>query len=313
MFDCVIVGGGIAGLQAAIQLGRYQHRVLVIDKGKGRSTLCRSYHNLLGYPDGVSGEELRRTGRLQAERLGVRFQECEVIAAAKTDQTIEIACADGGIHRAETMLIATGVLDRYPDLPGLESCMGLSVYVCPDCDGYEVSGKKTIVMGSGDVGSGIAVGLHYYTDQLVYINHERKVVGSEKLDKLLKLGITYEEAEIAEVLTKGDPAQGQFAGVRLTDGRIIEGERAFIGFGGNQVLSDPFVSLGIERMENRHIITDPRSKMTSVQGVWAAGDVGVHAEQVSIAMGEGAQAAIWIHKEIMKRKAQERQPATAGV
>lgn len=190
--------------------------------------------------------------------------------------------------------------------------MGLSVYICPDCDGYEVSGKKTIVLGSGDVGSGIAVGLHYYTDQLVYINHERKVVGSEKLDKLLKLGIVYEEAEIAEVLTKGDPAQGQFAGVRLADGRVIEAERGFLAFGGNQVLSDPFVSLGIERMENRHIITDPRSKMTSVTGVWAAGDIGVHAEQVSIAMGEGTQAAIWIHKEIMKRKAKKQEPMTAN-
>ena len=72
-YDSMIVGGGIAGLQAAIQLGRYEHRVLVIDAGYGRSTLCKSYHNLLGWPDGVSGEELRRLGRLQAEKLGVTF------------------------------------------------------------------------------------------------------------------------------------------------------------------------------------------------------------------------------------------------
>ncbi|MDQ1910134.1 NAD(P)/FAD-dependent oxidoreductase [Paenibacillus sp. GD4] len=310
MFDCVVVGGGIAGLQASIQLGRYQHKVLVIDKGRGRSTLCRSYHNLLGYPDGVSGEELRRVGRLQAESLGVRFQECEVIAAAKDGDTVEIACADGGIHRAQTLLIATGVLDRYPSIPGLEPCLGLTIYVCPDCDGYEVRDKMTVVLGSGDVGSSIAVGLRDFTDRLIYINHERKIVGSEKLDKLKELGIGYEEAEIAEVLLKGDAEQGQLAGVRLADGRIIEAERAFLGFGGNQVFSDPFVSLGVERMENRHIVTDPRTKMTSVTGVWAAGDVGVHAEQVSIAMGEGAQAAIWIHKELMKRKARARSAVT---
>ncbi len=72
-YDCVIIGGGIAGLQAAIQLGRYRHHVLVIDAGVGRSTLCRSYHNLLGYPDGVSGEHLRTVGRKQAEGLGVQF------------------------------------------------------------------------------------------------------------------------------------------------------------------------------------------------------------------------------------------------
>ncbi|MEC0247881.1 FAD-dependent oxidoreductase, partial [Paenibacillus chitinolyticus] len=74
-YDSIIVGGGIAGLQAAIQLGRYGHRVLVIDAGYGRSTLCANYHNVLGYPDGISGEELRRTGRGQAEALGVAFAE----------------------------------------------------------------------------------------------------------------------------------------------------------------------------------------------------------------------------------------------
>lgn len=67
--DCLIIGGGIAGLQAAVQLGRYQHNVTVIDKGYGRSTLCRSYHNILGWPDGVSGDQLRALGRMQTERL----------------------------------------------------------------------------------------------------------------------------------------------------------------------------------------------------------------------------------------------------
>src|SRR3954449_8067559 len=80
-FDCIIIGGGIAGLQASIQLGRYMHKVLVIDSGYGRSTLCRSYHNILGWPDGISGEELRRLGRQQAEKLGVAFVQDEVVQA----------------------------------------------------------------------------------------------------------------------------------------------------------------------------------------------------------------------------------------
>lgn len=83
LYDCIIVGGGIAGLQGAIQLGRYQHQTLVIDAQDGRSTLCRSYHNILGWPDGVSGKELRERGKTQAEKLGVQFTQGEVKKAKK--------------------------------------------------------------------------------------------------------------------------------------------------------------------------------------------------------------------------------------
>ncbi|KEQ23952.1 NAD(P)/FAD-dependent oxidoreductase [Paenibacillus tyrfis] len=300
MYDCIVVGGGIAGLQAAIQLGRYRHRVLVIDKGRGRSTLCRSYHNVLGWPDGVSGQELRHLGRQHAERLGVEFRRDEAVAVARNGRGFQIALADGGgaVH-TETLLAATGVLDRFPPLPGLEERLGISVYVCPDCDGYEVRGKRTVVMGSGDTGAGMALALRYWTDRIIYVNHERQAVGSGHADKLMEAGIPHVEAEIAEVIGGAD---ARFDGVRLSDGRTIEGERGFIAFGGNEVHTGWTAALGIERLENRHIVTDPRTKMTNVPGVWAAGDIGVHSEQVTIAMGEGSQAAIWIHKELLKRK-----------
>ncbi|CAG7650399.1 NADH dehydrogenase [Paenibacillus solanacearum] len=300
MYDCIIVGGGIAGLQASIQLGRYGHRVLVVDKGRGRSTLCRSYHNILGWPEGVSGPELRRLGQMQAGRHGVEFRTDEVIAAAKREDGFEVAFAGGGVQPARTLLAATGIMDRFPPLPGLEACLGGTVYVCPDCDGYEVSGRQTIVLGSGEPGAGMALTLRHWTDRIVYINHERKAIGSGRLDKLKECGIVYEEAAIAEVLAESG---GSLLGVRLADGRVIEGERGFIAFGGNAVHSDWLAALGVERLENKHIVTDPRSKQTSVPGVWAAGDVGIHSEQATIAMGEGAQAAIWIHKSLVKSPA----------
>ena len=81
--DCIIIGGGIAGLQAAIQLGRYQHQVVVIDSNQGRSTLCKCYHNILGWPDGVSGEEIRRLGRQHAEKYGVIFKNDKVTIITK--------------------------------------------------------------------------------------------------------------------------------------------------------------------------------------------------------------------------------------
>ncbi|MEK8126915.1 NAD(P)/FAD-dependent oxidoreductase [Paenibacillus filicis] len=324
MYDCLIVGGGFAGLQAAIQLGRYRYSVLVVDKGKGRSTLCGCYRNMIGWPDGVSGAELRRLGRMQAERYGVSFLEDEVIAAARDDEGFELALGSGGgACRGRTLLIATGVSDRYPALPHLEEKLGYSIYVCPDCDGYETAGRRTVVLGSGTPGAEMALTLRHWCDELIYINHERKAIGSAELERLEEQGIAYIEMEIAEILdgtdgeesdeerAKGsDPADGHenwppqasFGGVRLKDGTIIRADRGFLAFGGNKVASDWAMNLGIERMENRHIVTDPRTKMTHVPGVWAAGDIGVHAEQSVIAMGEGAQAAIWMHKALSRRR-----------
>ena len=114
------------------------------------------------------------------------------------------------------------------------------------------------------------------------------------------------DGPIERVLTEGDAAEGRFRGVRLSGGEVIEADCGFVAFGGNEVRSDLARQLKVERMENRHIVTDPRTKMTSVPGVWAAGDVAVHSEQVTIAMGEGQQAAIWMHKWLLARENEAR-------
>ncbi|SDC03809.1 Thioredoxin reductase [Paenibacillus sp. UNCCL117] len=331
MYDCLIVGGGFAGLQAAIQLGRYRYSVLVVDKGRGRSTLCGNYRNIIGWPDGVSGDRLRSLGRAQAESYGVHFIQDEVIGAARHGEGFELALgSSGGSCRGRTLLIATGISDRYPAIPRLEEKLGHSVFVCPDCDGYETAGKRTLVLGSGTAGAGMALTLRHWCEDLVYVNHERQAIGSAQLDELQAQGIAYIEMEIAEVLDGSEerlaaaeahggageqgesserdgkvlPVASSFGGVLLKDGTVLRGSRGFIAFGGNQVHSDWAVHLGVERMENRHIVTDPRTKRTHVPGVWAAGDIGVHAEQSVIAMGEGAQAAIWMHKELSRRRKQ---------
>jgi thioredoxin reductase (NADPH) len=303
LYDCIIVGGGIAGLQAAIQLGRYGRRILVVDRGDGRSALCRSYHNVLGYPDGVSGETLRRIGREQAMKFGAEFVTADAAGAERAeDGSFRLQCRPDSAYQAKTLLLATGVMDRIPDVPGLIPCLGLTVYICPDCDGYEIKDKQTLVLGSGNTGARMAIALKYYTPHLVYVNHERRPVDESLVSRLNEEGIAMEEVPIREVRHAGPPEEGRFAGVTLADGRRLDAERAFIAFGGNEVRSDLATQLGAERMENRHIVTDPRSKMTSVPGVWAAGDVTVHSEQLTIAMGEGQQAAIWIHKWLLKKR-----------
>jgi len=293
--DCIIVGGGIAGLQAAIQLGRYCHKVLVIDTNYGRSNLCHAYHNIIGWPDGVSGPFLRETGKSQAEQLGVKFIEDQVEQIEKQGGQFILHSKTNSTFYAKRILIATGVMDRLPPFPNLYPCLGISVYVCPDCDGYEVKDKRALVLGSGNVGANMALTLAYFTDDLIYINHEKTAIDATILkqlkDKKIKL---YQEA-IKEIIADGSTIQG----VYLESGEKIAANRGFVAFGGNKVHSAITEKLGVKLHKNKHILVDPRTKMTNIEHVWAAGDVVAHSEQVTIAMGEGLQAAIWIHKSLI--------------
>jgi thioredoxin reductase len=296
--DCIIVGGGLAGLQAAIQLGRYSaHQVLVVDAGEGRSTLCRTYHNILGYPDGISGQELRDLGRMQAERTGVSIERDRIIEAVRVkDEKIRLKGSSGTLYEAKTVLLATGLTDRVPDIPGLKPTLGRTVYVCPDCDGYEIQGKRTILLGAGEAGANMAMTLIERTEDLLYINHEQTEISAELHRQMKQAGVRYLEAAVQEVQQMED---GHITGVLTEDGQIFESERGFIAFGGNRVHYELAEQLGAVIADNKHVEANPRSMQAAPQ-VWIAGDLGVHAEQATVAMGEGAIAAIWIHKTLQQ-------------
>ena len=198
-YQCIIVGGGIAGLQAAIQLGRYMHRVLVIDSADGRSTLCHSYHNILGYPNGVSGQHLREIGKSHAAELGIEFLQDKVVSTKELDEGFQIVTTTGATFMTKRILLATGVMDRIPPLPELYPCLGISVYVCPDCDGYEVKDKKTIIIGSGTIGVGMAKTLSYWTKKLVYINHEQQPIDKNDVQWMKEHHVDYIDNPIKQV------------------------------------------------------------------------------------------------------------------
>jgi thioredoxin reductase len=298
-YDCIIVGGGLAGLQAAIQMGRYSsHRVLVVDAGEGRSTLCRTYHNILGFPDGVSGEELRTKGRMQAERTGVAFEKDRIIKAGRRGEQIQLFGSSGSEYMAKTVLLATGLTDRIPAIPGLTPTLGRTVYVCPDCDGYEIQDQRTILLGAGEAGANMAMILIQRTTELLYINHEQSPISAELHRSMKEAGVRYLEAAVQEVQQMQD---GHITGVLTEDGQIFESERGFIAFGGNRVHYELAEQLGAVIADNKHVEANARS-MQAAPNVWIAGDLGLHAEQATVAMGEGSIAAIWIHKALQQMK-----------
>lgn len=297
-YQCIIVGGGIAGLQAAIQLGRYNHNVLVIDRGEGRSTLCRCYHNVLGWPEGVDGNTLRKLGKQHAEKYNVNFINDEIVAIQKIDNRSFVL--KGRLQQYETpyILLATGVSDNIPlQIPNLKDCLGLSVYICPDCDGYEVTNKKVIVAGSGDSGAKMALTLRHWTEDILYINSDKSRISEGNSAQLEHDGINVINDK---VVTVEMDSPGQFTAFITESGTRVIGDRGFLAFGGNKVNTDLLKDLGVERLENKHILTNVRTKETNIRNVWVAGDISVHSELLTIAMGEGAQAAIWIHKRILE-------------
>ncbi|WP_175637829.1 NAD(P)/FAD-dependent oxidoreductase [Metabacillus schmidteae] len=295
-YECIIVGAGIAGLQAAIQLGRYMHKVMVIDSEDGRSNLCRGYHNILGWPDGVSGETLRDLGKKQAAQYGIEFIKDYVIEAKKSNERISVKTESGKTYESTTLLLSTGIKDRIPEIKNIIPCLGVSIYVCPDCDGYEVRNQHVLLLGSGKTGASLALTLTYWTEKITFINHDGEVEQS-LLEKLKQKNIDVIHEEIEAIVTENE---SDFKGVTLKNGQTIQGDKGFIGFGGNAVHSELAKQLGVERLENKHVLVDPRTKETNITNVWAAGDLIAHSEQVTIAMADGCQAAIWIHKRLLK-------------
>jgi thioredoxin reductase (NADPH) len=300
--DSIIIGGGIAGLQAAIQLGRYNHSVVVIDSGEGRSSITRGYHNLLGWPDGISGPKLRSLGKQHAEKYGVTFVQDKVVSLKKIDGIFSIQSEQNQIYQAKTVFLATGLVDHLPPIHNLLPCLGKSIYVCPDCDGYEVSGKKTVVLGSGNSGAEIALTLTYWTDDIILINTNNIEISDNWKAKLAEQQIKVISEDITEIVFDGAE---ELAGILLKNGETIEAERGFIGFGGNKLNNELAIQTGMKLNEKNHVIVNPRTKETSVAGIWAGGDLIAHSEQVTISMGDGSQAAIWMHKRLLGKQAPE--------
>ncbi|PEF38541.1 pyridine nucleotide-disulfide oxidoreductase [Bacillus sp. AFS094228] len=294
--DCIIIGGGIAGIQAAIQLGRYKHDIIVIDSAQGRSSVAKAYHNILGWPDGVSGKQLRTLGRQHAEKFSVEFMDDTVTSLEKKQDKFFIQTKNDREYQAKMIFLGTGITDNIPPIKNIYSTLGTSTYICPDCDGYEIMDKQTVVLGGGNTGAGMALTLLYWSKDIIYVNHLKSKIDDEHRDKLTANHIPVIEEEVCEVHVD---ANQELTGIELVSGKIIRAEKAFTAFKGNKLNNGLALQLGVQVNENNHVVVHPRTKETNIKGVWAGGDLVPHSEQVTISMGDGTQSAIWIHKRLL--------------
>jgi thioredoxin reductase len=293
-YDVAVVGGGPAGLSAALWLARYLHKVVVIDSGDPRNWETRGINGYLGH-QGIRSPELRRLGRLEGEQFGAQFLSGVVETATnETGELFAMCLRDGKTIEARRILLAIGIRDVWPDIPGLDACYGETVHVCPDCDGYETRGKKTVVIGTGRKAVGMALALTTWTKQIVICtNGEPPDMSQELLNLLKPLNIPVLDAPITCVVSR----QKEITAVELEGGMSLDCERLYFAIG--QYPSDDLgTQLGCKRDEIGRVVIDQRNH-TSVKNVFAAGDVAGGPQMAIAAAASGAIAAAAIHSSLV--------------
>jgi thioredoxin reductase len=292
-FDVAIVGGGPAGLSAGVWLGRYLRRVVIVDAGDPRNWETRQINGLLGHRD-VTPAVLRARGREDCRRFGVELLSDEVLRIRRANGSFQLTLRDGGGLQADRVLLAFGLRDVWPAIPGLERCYGETIHVCPDCDGYEARGRKTLVIGNGRKAVNMALALSTWTREIIVCtNGEAADMDAEMCAKLDSLGIPVMEAPIRRM--HGDAGEVQSA--ELENGMQLDCERVFFNIG--QFPADDLGSqLGCKRDHHGQIEVDYRGE-TSVRHVYAAGDVTPGPQLATVAAAGGAIAALSIHRSLL--------------
>ncbi|MEU9100386.1 NAD(P)/FAD-dependent oxidoreductase [Streptomyces sp. NPDC048361] len=286
--DAAVVGGGPAGLSAALYLARYNREVLVFDTGHGRSTHHQVNHNYLGFPGGIPTIDLRKLGTEQLARYpGARIAHHRVTAVEGDAGRGFTLHAQDLTWRARTLVLATGVLDHFPHFPHWESYVGRSMFWCITCDGYENRGRSILVVGHTDAAAGEAMQLHSLTDRVrLLTNSAHDEITPTFRARLAAAGIEVVHDRIAEP----EGADGQLTAIHTRGGLRLPLDSLF-SIQGATPETALARQLGVELAPSGYVAVDTEQK-TSVTGVYAAGDLtALHSHQVTSAVHEGAQAA----------------------
>lgn len=293
--DVAIAGGGPAGLSAAIWLSRYLHRVVLVDSGDPRNWETRGVNGYLGLP-GVKPSQLRASGRDEARRYGVDLiDDCVELVARRSEQEFELTLHAGTRLRARCVLLAIGLKDVWPDIPGLERVYGETAHVCPDCDGYECIDRKTVVIGTGRKAVGMALNLTTWTREIIICTNGEPPAMDDPTycSKLDALNIPVLTQRVLSV--KG--SRGKVHCLELEGGMSLDAERIFFAIG-QYPADDLGAQLGCRRDDGGHIVVDEHYH-TSVRNVFAAGDIVPGAQLAIAGASDGAIAALAIHKSLV--------------
>jgi len=301
-YDVVIVGGGAAGLSAALVLGRARRGVLVIDAGSPRNAPAAHMQGFLSR-DGMAPSELLAVGRDEIARYGVELVEDAVTSldqAACSDvgnpfaDSYRVTLASGSVVVARRLLVTTGVSDDIPDLPGVRERWGRDLLHCPYCHGWEVRDEPLGVLGTVPGSVQHALLVRQWSSDVTFFAHTYELTDAERR-RLDARGITTVTGNVSRLVIEGD----RLAGVELTDGRVVARTAVFVRPGIHPHPDGLLAGLGCDVDDSGFVITDGMDR-TSNPGVWAAGNVADPRAQVITAAGAGSAAAISINNDLVE-------------
>lgn len=290
MYDVVIVGGGFAGLTAAMWLGRHRRSAVVVTSGPSRNAMSRAVHGFPGW-DGKPPGELLEALREEALRYGAEIVTGIVDRVEKTEEGFT-AYADGQPYSGRRILFATGTVDRKPDITNFSEYDGISAWHCPSCDGYEYTGKRIAVLDWGSSMAGYALHFLTYTDQITVITQGNEPeVPPEQMRKLELNGIEV----LRKTIVKLEGEEGQIHHLCFEDGSKLACDALFYN-----IHNKPRLNL-IEQLScqtrSDYVLVDHKAR-TTIEGAYAAGDIAPLEEMVVVAAGMGAVAAHNIHQSL---------------
>jgi thioredoxin reductase len=293
MYDVIVIGGGPAGLSAAMVLGRCRRKVILFDTGIPRNRFSDSMNGFLTR-DCIDPAEFLRIGREELEKYKVTLRNAEIKSVSYSDKGFEAIDADGKVYKARKMLLATGLKDRVPNLPGIEELYGKSVHHCPYCDGWESQDKPIAAYGEKRNGVGLALALKTWSnDVILFTDGTNKLTGPE-LSQLERNGIKINKKKIAELKGKN----GRLQQIVFTDGTAEEREVMFFSTGVDQHC-DLGKSLGCE-FTSKGVIKTRKLQKTHMKGLFVAGDASRDVQLVIVAAAEGTKAAVAINTELQE-------------
>jgi thioredoxin reductase (NADPH) len=292
--EVIIVGGGLAGLSAAIYLGRAKRDTLVLDSGKSMARWEPHVQNYLGYPAGIRGDQLLKRGREQAQRYGVRFRR-EEVRTARVKRDRFVLRGEREVYACRRLLLATGIFHLPPDIPGVAPCLGHSMFFCKDCDGYRVQGKRIAIYGWTNETAEYALAMLLYTPCVFIVTDGR----SPKWDARHKRWLREYEVPIwQKTITEVRHHGRQLSALVFENGNKVSVEALF-ATRGDIYLNKLAKGVGARVDAEGQIVVDADMR-TSVGGVYAAGCVTPANCQMTIAAGQGAVAAQAINRDLFE-------------
>lgn len=293
--EVVIVGGGPAGLSAALLLGRCRRRVLLCDTGHPRNATSPAMHGFLGR-DGVSPREFLSAARAELHAYEtVTFCEDEALEVTPVEDGFVVALRHAGVCRCRKVLLATGVVDRVPAIPGIEHFYGRSVHHCPYCDGWEKREQPLAAYGQGEKGCGLALMLTLWSRDIILCTDGPADLSDMQRQQLARHGIAVREEPIACLEGTAD---GMLERVAFVTGERLVRRALFFNTGQTQ-RSSLFTKLQCDFTDKGGV--DCRdTEETSIAGLYVAGDASRDVQLVIVAAAEGAQAAVAINKALLQ-------------